>query len=104
MDARRRVFLSLIYKHQSSLYIREAALVGSQFIVIAIALAMREQIGITPGDFTRIIGYTTQVAASFITTASCLDAIVSHSRAYTVYARAAATPPRPSCNRKLDAG
>ena len=96
--------IALVARGQTFIYVREAALVGSQFIVIAIALAMREQIGITPGDFTRIIGYTTQVAASFITTASCLDAIVSHSRAYTVYARAAATPPRPSCNRKLDAG
>ena len=94
MEASRRVFTTLIYRHQSFLYVREAALVGSQFIVIAIALAMRERIGTTPGDFARIIGYTTQVAAAFINTASCLDAVISHSRAYSVYARAAAIPPR----------
>jgi hypothetical protein len=45
-------------------------------------------LGLTPGDFTRIIGYTTQVAAAFITTASTLDAIVSYSRAYHIYAQA----------------
>jgi hypothetical protein len=35
-----------------------------------------------------MVGYTTQVAVAFIDTAACLDAIVSFSRAYHVYARA----------------
>ncbi|MGQ9554308.1 MAG: hypothetical protein ACUVWR_09365 [Anaerolineae bacterium] len=53
-----------------------------------LALAMRAQLNMTPGDFTRIIGYTAQVAAAFISAASCLDSIVSCSRAYHIFARA----------------
>lgn len=87
MGIRKRVYLSLVYKGQFYLYARELALVGSQFLVVFVALGMRNRLGLTPGDFTRIVGYTTQVAAAFITTASCLDAIVSYSRAYHVFAR-----------------
>ncbi|MHB0877228.1 MAG: hypothetical protein ACYC5O_14415, partial [Anaerolineae bacterium] len=87
MGTRKLVFLSLIYKGQSYLYFREVALVGSQFLIVFLALGMRTRLGLTPGDFAKIVGYTTQVAAAFITTASCLDAIVSYSRAYHVFAR-----------------
>jgi len=93
MRIRRVVLQTLVTRSQSFLYIREAALVGSQFIVVFMALALRTRLGITAGDFARIIGYTTQVAAAFITTASCLDAIISYSRAYHVYATAAGGPP-----------
>jgi hypothetical protein len=86
MDSRKRILQSLVYRGQSYLYLREAVLVGSQFVVVFMALAIRVQAGITAGDFTKIVGYTTQVAAAFITTASVLDAIVSYSRAYHVYA------------------
>ena len=65
---------------------REAVLVGSQFIVVFMALAMRTRLGITVGDFAKIIGYTTQVAAAFVAAASTLDSVVSFSRAYHVYA------------------
>lgn len=76
----------LVAKSQWYLYIRQACLVGSQFLVVFVALAMREEIGLTPGDFTKILGYTAQVAAAFISAAGCLDAIVSYARAYRVYA------------------
>ena len=49
---------------------------------------MRERLQMTPGDFTKIVGYTTQVAAAFISAAACLDAIVSYTRAYHIYAAA----------------
>ncbi|NLG49895.1 MAG: ABC transporter ATP-binding protein [Chloroflexi bacterium] len=88
MRERTTILFNLLFKHQFFLHIREIALVGSQFLIIFMALGMREQLGLTPGDFTRIIGYTTQVAAAFITTASTLDAIVSYSRAYHIYAQA----------------
>ena len=87
MTERRDVFVALVTKSQIYIYIREAALVGSQFVVVFMALGLREQIGLTPGDFTKIVGYTAQVAAAFITTATVLDAIVSYSRAYYVYAQ-----------------
>jgi len=87
MGIRKHVYLSLIYKGQFYLYARELALVGSQFLVVFLALGMRTRIGLTAGDFSRIVGYTTQVAAAFITAASCLDAIVSYSRAYHVFAQ-----------------
>ena len=97
MRERTGVLISLLARHQSFLYIREAALVGSQFLVVFLALALRERVGLTPGDFTRIVGYTTQVAAAFITTASTLDAIISYSRAYHAFDQAhtarAASPP-----------
>lgn len=85
---RKGVLVSLVTKSQTFLYIREAALVGSQFLVVFLALQLRHQIDLTPGDFTRIVGYTTQVAAAFISTASVLDSIISYSRAYHVFARA----------------
>lgn len=87
MAERRRVLILLLSKSQIYIYLREVALVGSQFLVVFLALGMREQIGLTPGDFTKIVGYTTQVAAAFITTASVLDAIVSYSRAYYAFAQ-----------------
>lgn len=86
MHERKAIMIALVTRSQSFLYLREAALVGSQFIVVFLALHMRQEIGLTPGDFTRIVGYTTQVAAAFITTASVLDAIVSYTRAYHVFA------------------
>jgi hypothetical protein len=88
MAERRNILIALLTKHQTSLFVRQAALVGSQFLVVFLALAWRQRLGLTPGDFTKIVGYTTQVAAAFIETAACLDAIVSHSRAYHVYAQA----------------
>ena len=88
MHTRKIVLQTLVYKNQIFTYFREAALVGSQFAVVFIALAMREQIGMTAGDFTKIFGYTAQVAAAFITAAACMDAIISYSRAYGVYTKA----------------
>lgn len=88
MHIRKIVLQTLVYKNQIFTFLREAALVGSQFAVVFIALGIREQIGMTAGDFARIIGYTAQVAAAFISAAACLDAIVSYSRAYGVYTKA----------------
>ena len=88
MRERANVLITLVNKHQFSLYVRHVVLIGSQFAVVFLALHMREELGMTPGDFTRIIGYTTQVALSFLEAAACLDAIVSYSRAYHVYAMA----------------
>lgn len=87
MNERRDVLIALVSKSQIYIYIREVALVGSQFIVVFMALAMRERLGLTPGDFTKIVGYTAQVAVAFITAATVLDAIVSYSRAYYVFAK-----------------
>lgn len=86
MRTRRHVLNSLLARSQTFIYIREAMLVGSQFLVVFLALAMREELSITPGDFTRIIGYTAQVGAAFINAAANLDNIVSYSRAYHVFA------------------
>ncbi|MGI6206840.1 MAG: hypothetical protein ACOYEW_01390 [Anaerolineae bacterium] len=86
MGIRKGIYISLVNKGQFYLYAREAVLVGSQFLVVLLALSMRQRLGMTPGDFAKIIGYMAQVAAAFITAAACLDAIVSYSRAYHVYA------------------
>ena len=86
MRVRTNVFISLLARSQSFLYVREAALVGGQFLVVFLALSMRQRLNMTAGDFTKIVGYTTQVAAAFINAAACLDAIVSYSRAYHIYA------------------
>ena len=91
MKERKRILINLVLTHQSSLYAREVALVGSQFLVVFLALGLRERLNLTPGDFTRIIGYTTQVAVALIGAASVLDAVISHSRAYHVYAQAQGT-------------
>lgn len=91
MRERANVHITLVARHQITLLVRQAALVGSQFAVVFLALYLRSRIGLTPGDFTMIVGYTTQVAAAFIEAAACLDAIVSHSRAYHVYADAHGT-------------
>lgn len=88
MGKRKQIFISLVAKSQIFLHIRELALVGSQFLVIFLALGIREQINLTAGDFTKIVGYTTQVAAAFIGAASVVDAIISYSRAYHVYSQA----------------
>jgi hypothetical protein len=88
MRVRTNVFISLLARSQSFLYIREASLIGSQFLVVFLALSMRQQLSMTAGDFTKIVGYTTQVAAAFINAVACLDAIVSYSRAYHIYAAA----------------
>jgi len=87
MRERKNILITLLARHQTSLYVREVALIGSQFLVIFMALAMRARLGMTPGDFTKIVGYTAQVSAAFINTAVCLDAIISYSRAYHVYAQ-----------------
>ena len=87
MVERKNIFFSLLSKSQSYIYTREIALVGSQFLVIFLALSMRQELNLTPGDFTRIIGYTAQVSAAFIGAASVLDAIISYSRAYHVYVK-----------------
>ena len=86
MRTRKGVLVSLLSRSQSFLYVREAALVGSQFLVVFLALSMRFRVNITPGDFTRIVGYTAQVAAAFISAASSLDAVISYSRAYHIFA------------------
>jgi ABC-type bacteriocin/lantibiotic exporter with double-glycine peptidase domain len=86
MDERKGLLQRLVATSQLFVYSREAALVGSQFIVVFLALGMREQLGITAGDFAKIIGYTTQVAAALIVAASTMDSVVSFSRAYHVYA------------------
>lgn len=86
MRERANTLIALVNKHQISLYVRQAALVGSQFIVVFLALWMRDKLHMTPGDFTKVIGYTTQVAVAFVESAACLDAIISYSRAYHVYA------------------
>lgn len=88
MREQKDILISLVSRSQSFLYAREVALVGSQFLVVFLALSLRAQINLTPGDFTRIVGYTTQVAAAFISTASVLDAIISYTRAYHALARA----------------
>jgi ABC-type multidrug transport system fused ATPase/permease subunit len=85
---RKNVILALQARSQSFITIRELSLIGSQALVVVMALGMRASAGLTPGDFTRIVGYTTQVAAAFISAASVLDAIVSSSRAYHVYSTA----------------
>ncbi len=86
MRERKNILLALLVRGQLFIYARQAVLVLSQFAVVFLALAMREEMGLTPGDFAKIIGYTTQVAGAFISAASCLDAIISYSRAYHVYA------------------
>jgi hypothetical protein len=85
MRERRDVLFALVARSQLSLYAREAALVGSQFLVVVIALAKRESLHMTAGDFARVIGYTAQVSAAFLNAAACLDAVVSYSRAWHVY-------------------
>ena len=83
---RKDVYVELLSRHQWYLYLRYGALIGAQFLVVFLALAQRTQIGLTAGDMSRIIGYTTQVAGAFLEAAACLDAIISFSRAYHVYA------------------
>jgi hypothetical protein len=88
MMEKKDILIEVVARNQVFLYLREAALVGSQFLVVFLALGMRSQLGLTAGDFTRLVGYTGQVALAFINAAASLDAVVSHSRAYHVYAQA----------------
>jgi ABC-type multidrug transport system fused ATPase/permease subunit len=85
MRERTNILFSLIARNQSFLYIREAALIGSQFLVVFIALGLKDRLGMTPGDFTQVVGYTGQVAVAFLNAVSFVDNIFSHSRAYHVY-------------------
>jgi hypothetical protein len=85
MRERTNILIALVSRSQIFLYIREMALVSSQFLVVFLALGMRERLGLTPGDFTQIIGYTAQVAVAFLNSVSFVDNIVSYSRAYHVY-------------------
>ena len=88
MGERKGILIALVCKSQLFLYVRQAVLIGSQFLVVFLALSTRKTIGLTPGDFTKIVGYTAQVAAAFISAASVVDAIISYMRAYHVYAQA----------------
>jgi hypothetical protein len=62
MRERKNILVSLVNKHQFSLFVRQAALVGSQFLVVFLALFLQDKLHMTPGDYAKIIGYTTQVA------------------------------------------
>jgi ABC-type multidrug transport system fused ATPase/permease subunit len=92
MRERRDVLFTIVARSQASLYLREVALLLSQLLVVVLALSMRERLHMTAGDFTRIIGYTAQVSVAFLNAAACLDAVVSYSRAWHVYAEARRRP------------
>jgi len=91
MREKKSVLIALVCKSQFFLYVRQVVLIGSQFLVVFLALSMKEEIGLTPGDFTKIVGYTAQVAAAFLGAASVVDAIISYMRAYHVYAQSHGT-------------
>jgi len=91
MREKKGVLIALVCKSQFFLYVRQVVLIGSQFLVVFLALSMKEEIGLTPGDFTKIVGYTAQVAAAFLGAASVVDAIISYMRAYHVYAQSHGT-------------
>ena len=63
-------------------------------MVVSVALATREQLGITAGDFTNIIGYTIKVAAASVVAAPTVASVVRFSRAYHVYATGGRLRPR----------
>ncbi len=92
MRERRDVLFTIVGRSQLSLYVREVSLLLSQMLVVVLALSMRQRLHMTAGDFTRIIGYTAQVSVAFINAAACLDAVVSYSRAWHVYAEARRRP------------
>lgn len=81
---RKNTIFALLCQSQTFLLVRQVVLIGSQFLVVFLALGMRERLRLTPGDFTRIFGYTAQVAAAFLEAAACLDAVISYSRSYYV--------------------
>ena len=85
MRERTDILYSLVARNQVFLYVREATLVGGQFLVVFLALGSRERLGLTPGDFTQVVGYTGQVAVAFLNAVSFVDNIYSYSRAYHVY-------------------
>lgn len=84
---RKEIRLSLAYRGELFLYLRQATLVGSQFLVVFLALGIKDKIGLTPGDFTMIVGYTGQVAIALISAVSVVDRMLSYSRAYHVFAK-----------------
>lgn len=88
MVERRRILFTLLARSQVANLARTVVLTGSQFAVVFLALAMRHDLGLTPGDFTTIVGYTGQVAAAVLGAASVYDTIVDLTRAYTVYVEA----------------
>lgn len=94
MRERTDILISLVTRSQSFLYVREATLVGSQFLVVFLALGLRDRIGMTPGDFTKVVGYTAQVAVAFLNAVSFVDNIFSYSRAYHVYRQEHRPAPR----------
>jgi len=85
MRDRTDILFLLMARSQIFLYAREAALIGGQFLIVFLALGLRERIGLTPGDFTQVVGYTGQVAAAFLTAVSVVDNIYSYISAYHVY-------------------
>ena len=87
-------FLALVAILQSAVITRFRILGGGfdLLLVVVLALSMRERLHMTAGDFTRIIGYTAQVSVAFLNAAACLDAVVSYSRAWHVYAEARRRP------------
>ncbi len=87
MRERKEIILSLAYRSQLFLYLRQATLVGSQFLVVFLALGIKDKIGLTLGDFTMIVGYTGQVAVALISAVSVVDTMLSYSRAYHVFAK-----------------
>jgi len=91
MEERKKVLIALVCRSQSFLYLRGVVLVGSQFLVVFLALSQRHRLGLTPGDFTKIIGYTAQVAGAFLGAASVVDTIIGYTRAYHVYTQAHGT-------------
>jgi len=84
---RKEIQMSLAYRSQLFLYLRQIMLVGSQFLVVFLALGIKDKIGLTPGDFTMIVGYTGQVAVALISAVSVVDTMLSYSRAYHVFAK-----------------
>ncbi|MHB1354626.1 MAG: ABC transporter ATP-binding protein [Anaerolineae bacterium] len=81
---RKVTIFALLCQSQTFLLLRQIVLIGSQFLVVFLALGMRQRLNLTAGDFTRIFGYTAQVAAAFLDAAACLDAVISYSRTYHV--------------------
>jgi len=82
---RRNVRFLLTAKSQLFLYARETMLVASQALIILLMLKMRDSIGLTPGDFTKITMYMFQVAMAFINAVSFMDSVISCSRAYRMF-------------------
>lgn len=82
---RKRVQISLTVSSQVLNLLRTLSLAGSQLIVIFLAVYRRQELGLTAGDFTRLINYMVQVAGSFLGVASMIDALATFSRAHATY-------------------